>query len=139
MTEPQEGRVLYSLLEFAFLAIMASSDAAASAGQRVRDGPASVALPFLRTGSALAERASMAPVSAPAILVEDLILLCLLGALQGRQVRNIESCRSHNRSFSRSGGQRMRRRRLALLQHFPMTLTARLASYTCLVIGHNLG
>jgi hypothetical protein len=70
------GQDLYLLLEFAFSAIIASSDAAASAGQCVRDGPASVALPFLRTGSALTERANMAPVRVPAILVEDLILLC---------------------------------------------------------------
>lgn len=76
---------------------MASSDAAASAGQCVRDGPASVALPFLRTGSALTEKASMAPVSVPAILVEDLILIGMRTA-EG-QVRSVEACRRHNGSL----------------------------------------
>lgn len=58
---------------------MASSEAAASAGHCVSDGPASVAVPFRRRiGSALTARTSMAPVSVPVILVEDLILLCAL-------------------------------------------------------------
>lgn len=89
------------LLEFAFSAIIASSDAAASAGQWVRDGPASVAVPFLRrTGSALTARASTAPASVPVILVEDLILVC---ALRKGGVRSTKACRRHNGVFCQGG------------------------------------
>lgn len=136
---PTTRQVLHSLLEFAFSAIMASSDAAASAGHWVRDGPASVALPFRRTGSAWTERANMAPVRVPAILVEDLILLGCYAHCRGDKCVVLSLVEVATGLSVGQGASGCGEGGLRCCSIFPMALTAKPSSYTCVFIGNNLG